>query len=129
MKKMMKILGLLLVAAAFFTACSKDDDPADNDLFIGNYEGKISFTDLGNSENNKPLADGNVNVKKVGNTYYFSFSNSIPDLNGVEFEKKGDNLLVNVGSKEGALIRIDAGKLTIAFTKDNKIWTADCQRK
>ncbi|WP_270088060.1 hypothetical protein [Sphingobacterium sp. SYP-B4668] len=125
---MMKIMGLLLVATIFFTACSKDDDPADNDIFIGNYKGKISYTDLGNSENNKPLADGTVNVKKLGNTYYFSFSNDIPDLNGVEFEKKGDNVLVNIDSKEGALIRIDAGKLTIAFTKDNKIWTADCQR-
>ncbi len=124
----MKILGLMLVATIFFTACSKDDDPADNDIFIGNYKGKISYADLGNSENNKPLADGTVNVKKLGNTYYFSFSNDIPDLNGVEFEKKGDNVLVNVDAKEGALIRIDAGKLTIAFTKDNKIWTADCQR-
>lgn len=128
MKKMIKILGLLVFTVAIFSACSKDDDPADNDIFVGKYNGKISYTDLGNSQNNKPLADGTVTVQKLGNSYTFYFNNDIPDLKGVEFEKKGDNTLVNVNSSEGALIRIDVGKLNIAFTKENKIWTADCQR-
>lgn len=131
MNKMIKTLGLLGIFAVLltaFTACSKDDDPADNDLFIGKYEGTISFTNLDDDTKNVSSTEGTVTVTKIGNDYNFAFSNGIENINGVKFEKN-ENVLVNVGSTESALIRINAGKLTIAFTKDNKIWTADADRK
>ncbi|PUV21787.1 MULTISPECIES: hypothetical protein [Sphingobacterium] len=131
MKKLIQTLGLgmfILTVFIGFTSCSKDDDPADNDLFIGKYEGTISFDDLNDNGNDVSAAEGTVTVTKVGNSYNFAFGNSIPNLNGVDFEKK-DNVLINIGSAGTGLIRIDAGKLTIGYTKDGKAWSADCQRK
>ena len=49
-------------------------------------------------------------------------------MNGVEFEKKGDNTLVSVGADELSYIRIDNAKLTILYTKDGKTWTANATR-
>ncbi|MDF2474801.1 MAG: hypothetical protein K0S24_284 [Sphingobacterium sp.] len=131
MKKLIQTLGLgmfILTVFIGFTSCSKDDDPADNDLFIGKYEGTISFDDLNDNGNDVSAAEGTVTVTKVGNSYNFAFGNGIPNLNGVDFEKK-DNVLINIGSAGTGLIRIDAGKLTIGYTKDGKAWSADCQRK
>ncbi|WP_288811051.1 MULTISPECIES: hypothetical protein [unclassified Sphingobacterium] len=131
MKKLIQTLGLgFLILTVFigFTSCSKDDDPSDNDLFIGKYEGTISFDDLNDNDNDVSAAEGTVTVTKVGNSYNFAFGNGIPNLNGVDFEKK-DNVLINIGSAGTGLIRIDAGKLTIGYTKDGKAWSADCQRK
>ncbi len=130
MKKLIKLLGLgslILTMAVGFTACSKDDDPADNDLFIGKYEGTIAFDDQSNNDNDVASSNGSVTVTKAGDTYNFAFGNGIPNLNGVDFEKK-DNVLINIGSAGTGVIRIDAGKLTIAYTKDGKGWTANCQR-
>lgn len=131
MRKFIQALGLgmlILTAVITFTSCSKDDDPADNNLFIGKYEGKIAFDDLKDNSKDVASADGTITVTKTGNTYNFAFGNSIPNLNGVDFEEK-DNVLINIGSAGTGVIRIDAGKLTIGYTKDDKVWTADCQRK
>ena len=82
-------LGMLILATVVgFTSCSKDDDPADNNLFIGKYEGKIAFNDLKDDTKDVASADGTVTVTKTGNTYNFAFGNSIPNLNGVDFEEK-----------------------------------------
>jgi hypothetical protein len=67
-------------------------------------------------------------VTKVGTRYDFRFSDGIPDLTGVEFEKKDDNTMVSVGSSGTGLITINKDKLVIGFTRDNKAWTADCTR-
>ncbi len=52
------------------------------------------------------LISGSVFVTKIasGTKYNFAFSDKIPDLNGVEFEKKGDNTLVSVGEQMNYLI-------------------------
>jgi len=130
MKNVIKILGifmLVIFTAVSFTSCSDDDDPADNDFFAGTYKGNISYTDGSTniSENN-----GSVFVTKIASNtkYNFSFSNSIPDLNGIEFQKQGDNTLINVGSTATTLIRIDNNDLEIFYTKDGKTWTANCTR-
>ncbi|MGJ1226712.1 hypothetical protein ACR78H_14295 [Sphingobacterium siyangense] len=131
MKKLIQTLGLgmlILTVLVGFTSCSKDDDPADNDLFVGKYEGTISYDDINNNDNDVAAAEGTVTVTKVGDTYNFAFGNGIPNLNGVDFEKK-DNVLINIGSAGTGVIRIDAGKLTIGYTKDSKVWTANCNRK
>ena len=131
MKKLIQTLGLgmlILTVLVGFTSCSKDDDPADNDLFVGKYEGTIGFDDMNNNDNDVASGEGTVTVTKVGDTYNFAFGNGIPNLNGVDFEKK-DNVLVNIGSAGTGFIRIDAGKLTMGYTKDGKAWTANCNRK
>lgn len=130
MKNVIKILGvfmLVMFTAISFTSCSNDDDPADNDFFAGTYKGSISYND-GSTTNSTD--NGEVFVTKIasGTKYNFRFSNSIPDLNGVEFEKQGDNTLVSVGSTVASYIRIDNNELKIAYGKDGKIWTANCTR-
>jgi len=128
MKTIFSILGIGLMIALVMSACSKDDDPADNNFFIGTYNGTISYAGNGDDV---PATDGSVTVVKAGSDtkYSFKFSNGIPDINNVEFEKKGDNVLVNIGGEEGVnYIRIDAHNLKMLFIKDGDTWTADCNR-
>lgn len=111
MRKFIQTLGLsmfILTVVIGFTACSKDDDPADNDIFIGKYEGTIAFKDNKDSSKDVPSGNGSITVSKFGNSYNFAFGNGIPNLNGVDFEKKG-NTLISIGSSATAYIRIDEG--------------------
>lgn len=128
-KKAMKFFGLFLLVFSMFaiSSCRSDDDPVDNDFFAGTYKGNISYFD-GSSTITKD--NGSVFVTKIasGTKYNFRFSDGIPDLNGVEFKKEGDNVLVMVGSTESAYIRIDNNTLKIAYTRDGKIWTANGTR-
>jgi len=118
---------LVMFTAISFTSCSDDDDPANNDFFAGTYKGSISYKD---GSTDISTDNGSVFVTKIasGTKYNFAFSNSIPDLNGVEFEQQGDNTLVSVGSTVASYIRIDNNELKIAYAKDGKIWTANCTR-
>ncbi len=132
MKNLMKVLATLVVlamSAVVFTACSNDDDPADNDFFAGTYKGKVSYN-TGTATGNISSDDGSVFVTKIasGTKYNFAFSNGIPDLVGVEFEKKGDNTLVSVGATEAEFIRIDNKNLNMVYRKDGKTWTATTTR-
>ncbi|MHC5202503.1 hypothetical protein [Myroides sp. LJL119] len=124
-KKLLMPLSLILIVLLSITACSKDDDPVDNDIFVGNYKGHVTYKF---EDKNIDATDGNVEVVKVGKNYNFIFSNKIPDLTGVEFEKDGENILINIGSDQAHYIRIDQSTLVIAFTKDGRIWTANCTR-
>lgn len=124
MKTQIKFLAVLLMMPLLFLACSKDDDPADNDLFVGTYNGTISYRSGSTSISTET---GKVTVIKTGNNYDFKFSDGIPDLNGVEFERR-ENEVVSIGSDEAKYIRITAGTLNIAFTNGDAVWTADCDR-
>ncbi|MFN0293273.1 hypothetical protein [Pedobacter helvus] len=124
MKTQFKFLLILLAMPLVFLACSKDDDPADNDLFVGTYDGSISYNSGSTSISTET---GKVTVIKTGNNYNFKFSDGIPDLNGVEFERK-ENEVISIGSDESKYIRITAGTLTIGFIKDGATWTANCSR-
>ncbi len=128
MKKFLSLTALicLIIVAISSVSCSKNDDPADNDLFVGTYKGDISYTDADGTKNAK---NGSVTVVKAGGEYYFRFSDGIPDLKGVRFKKDGDHTLVNIDLKEGLhFVRIDASSLTILYTKDKKVWTANAKR-
>ena len=128
MKKIFTLVTLICLSIVAFSSisCSKKDDPADNNLFVGTYKGKISYSD---GKEKKAADNGSVNVVKAGNDYYFRFSDGIPDLKGVSFKKEGDNTLVNIDLQEGVkLIRIDASSLKILYTQDGKIWTANGNR-
>lgn len=127
MKNLLKLLAVTVFALFVFTACNDDDDPANNDFFAGTYKGKITYVD---GSNTLTADNGSVFVTKIasGTKYNFAFSDKIPDLNGIEFEKKGDNTLVSIGASEASYIRIDDKKLTILYTKDGKTWTANASR-
>ncbi|MFD1630285.1 hypothetical protein [Pseudopedobacter beijingensis] len=124
MKNLMKISAALLLISVIFAACSKKDDPADKDLFVGTYKGTVDYKAEGVSKHSD---DGHVRVVKTGNNYYFVFSDDIPNLTGVEFEK-GENSVISIGSDEAKYIKVTANSLKIAYTKDGAIWTADCTR-
>ena len=127
MKNLLKLIAVTVFALFVFTACNDDDDPANNDFFAGTYKGKITYVD---GSNTLTADNGSVFVTKIasGTKYNFAFSDKIPDLNGIEFEKKGDNTLVSIGASEASYIRIDDKKLTILYTKDGKTWTANASR-
>ena len=128
MKKIFTLVTLICLSIVAFSSisCSKKDDPADNDLFVGTYKGSISYL-KGNEK--KSFDNGSVTVVKAGNNYYFRFSDGIPDLKGVSFKKEGDNTLVNIDLQEGLkLIRINASSLKILYTQDGKTWTANANR-
>lgn len=124
MKNILKIFGILCLSVFVFTACSDDDDPANNDFFIGRYNGKVTYS---SSDENKSNDNGSVQVVKVGDKYNFLFSDGIPNITGIEIEKN-ENSAVMVGSTETHYIRINASKLTILFLKDGATWTADANR-
>ena len=125
MKKIIALVSVICLSLVAFS-CSKNDDPADNDLFVGTYKGSISYS---NGDEKKAADNGAVTVVKTGNDYYFRFSDGIPDLKGVSFKKEGDNTLVNIDLKDGVkLIRINASSLNILYTTDGKTWTANASR-
>jgi len=128
MKKIIALVSVICLSLVAFSSisCSKNDDPADNDLFVGTYKGKISYS---NGDEKKSVDNGAVTVVKTGNDYYFRFSDGIPDLKDVSFKKEGDNTLVNIDFKDGVkLIRINASSLNILYTTDGKTWTANASR-
>ena len=129
MKNVFKILGVfvLLFTAFSLSSCSDDDDPADNDFFAGTYKGSISYKD---NDNDIATDNGEVFVTKIasGTKYNFRFSNGIPDLNGLEFQKQGDNTLVMVNSNALVYVRIDNNELKMLYTADGKTWRANCTR-
>lgn len=129
MKNAFKILGALMLLFTFMSisSCSKDDDPADNDFFAGTYKGSIAYKD---NDNDIATDNGEVFVTKIasGTKYNFRFSNGIPDLNGLEFQKQGDNTLVMVNSTALVYVRIDNNELKMLYTADGKTWRANCMR-
>ena len=128
MKKIFTLVTLICLSIVAFSSisCSKKDDPADNDLFVGTYKGSISYL-KGNEK--KSFDNGSVTVVKAGNDYYFRFSDGIEDLKGVSFKKEGDNTLLNVDFQDGVkYIKINASSLTMLYTTEGKTWTANAKR-
>ncbi|NIG54432.1 hypothetical protein [Chitinophaga sp. Cy-1792] len=125
MRSLLKICCAVLLTAFVIASCSKSTDPADVDIFAGTFKGSVAYTDSGT---NIQQDNGSVFVTKVGTQYNFKFSDNIPALTGVEFEKKDDNTMVNIGANGTGLITINKDKLVIGFTRDGKTWTANCNR-
>lgn len=122
MKTSIKILGILLFVVAVAASCDKNNNPSDDNLFAGQYQGTVSYS---NPENNTNISteEGQVTVVKIGNTYSFNFSNEIPGLKDIKMEKN-QNILV---STNGA-ISIDESNLKIVYSDDGKTWGASCSR-
>ena len=123
MKKLLGLLTVILLGVFVLASCSKDDDPKDNDIFVGTYKGKVSYT---SSEKNISKDDGRVTVVKLGDKYTFDFSDDIPSIKNKEI-KKGENSYT-LDWDEGSIITIDEKKLTINMLRDGEIWTANCSR-
>ena len=104
-------------------SCSKDDDPKDNDLFVGTYKGRVSYSNGDESISNN---DGSVTVVKVGDKYTFNFSDGIPSIKNKEI-KKGQNSFT-LDWDEGSIITIDESKLTINMIKGGELWSANLTR-
>lgn len=126
MKTTLKLFSFLFVMMVAVSACSKDDDPADNDFFVDNYKGDISYTVL-NGDGDVSKGPGTVWVTKVGDTYSFRFDRGIPNITGIKMEK-GSNTKIFFSDEALGSITIDNNDLDIAYSKDGKVWTADCKR-
>ena len=84
MKSILKIFGILCLSIFVFTACSDDDDPANNDFFIGRYNGSVSYSADGENKSND---NGHVQVVKVGDKYNFLFSDNIPNITELKLKR------------------------------------------
>lgn len=117
---------MMILSVTALASCSRNDDPVDNDFFVGTYKGKVSYSD---SEKKISDDNGSVTVTKIasGTKYNFTFSNAIPMLNGVEFKQTGDHTLVSIGDVT-AYVKIDKNTLVINYLKDGKYWTANATR-
>ena len=126
MKNVLRIFAVICLVFVV-TSCSKDDDPADNDLFVGTYNGSVSFYD---DDSDVSSDNSSVTVVKAGNNYNFNFNESgIPILSGVQFKEDGDNGMINLDFEDGLqVIRITASRLNILYSKDGKTWTANATR-
>ena len=127
MKKTLKIFGVLCLAVFTFASCSKDDDPKDNNLFVGTYKGDVSYTNEKDSSKSVKETEGSVTVTKVGDNYTFAFSDGIPPIADVKIEK-GENKFEVTGWLEGSIITIDESSLKIIMRKDKQSWTANAKR-
>lgn len=126
MKNLLRILGMFGLIL-FAVSCGKNTDPSKSDLFVGTYDGTVSYSDSDDKVNSD---DSSVTVAKVGSKYNFNFNKSgILMLKGVEFKEEGKNSLINLDFKEGLnVIKIDESSLYILYTKDGKKWTAEAKR-
>lgn len=122
MKMFIRSLSILFVLTAVMVSCSKDNDPTDDNLFVGTYNGSVSYNDSG-SNTDISTDDGRVTLVKVGDSYNFDFSDGIPSLKGIKMEKNQNTLVDSSGA-----LRIDEGNLIIAYSKDGKTWGANCNR-
>ena len=122
-KKLLSLLAVISLGVLVLASCSKDDDPKDNDLFVGTYKGRVSYSNGDESISNN---DGSVTVVKVGDKYTFNFSDGIPSINNKEI-KKGQNSFT-LDWDEGSIITIDESKLTINMIKGGELWSANLTR-
>lgn len=122
MKKGLKFLGMLVLATVVFASCSDDNDPADDNLFVGTYNGSVSYSDP-DSNTNISTDEGRVTVVKVGDSYNFDFSDGIPSLTGINIQDNENTFI----STDGA-ISIDEGKLIIDYTSGGETWRANSTR-
>ncbi|WP_067144879.1 hypothetical protein [Pseudotamlana agarivorans] len=125
MKKLIKTCSLIVIVTLIFTSCSKDDNPADNNLFAGTYRGEIGYNSEGTTVSTE---NGSVFVTKIDDKYDFDFSNDdIPSIRGIEFEE-GEETNINIGGSETSYIKIDESTLNIFYNENGETWTANCTR-
>ncbi|MVZ67232.1 hypothetical protein GQF61_15335 [Sphingobacterium sp. DK4209] len=132
MKNTLKLLSLLFVVLFTVSACSKDDDPVDNDLFTGNYTGDVGYDNFGEDGKDVTYGAGSVRVYKIGDKYSFDFKSdagNIPSLTGIVMQK-GENNTIFFNSEAIGSITISESTLELSYTNlDTKeSFRASCDR-
>ena len=128
MKSAVKLMSLLFLAFFTLSSCSKDDDPTDNDLFVGTYEGDISYANFSDPESNVENGPGKVTVTKLGgDNYSFSIDRDIPGLDNITMTK-GDNNTIFFNEDEIGAITISESTLSLSILRDGQKWSADANR-
>ena len=126
MKQILRLFSVLFIGLVVFSSCSKDDDPVDNNIFVGKYSGKVSYTH--GIDEIKRNDNGTVTVVKVsGDTYNFNFSDDIPSLNGIKMNKGESSTLIFQDGSIGS-IAISANKLDLTYAKNGQTWVANATR-
>lgn len=125
-KNLLFCLSLVVMFVISFTACSSD--PSKDEVFVGTYDGLVTYGSIDGGLDIRTNKDGNVTVTKIGKSYTFVFSDDIPALKNIKLESRDENADVYKG--EGLnKITITKNKLNIFFNKDGKNWTATCTRE
>lgn len=124
MKKLLVLLSsIALVTILIFSSCS---DPAKNSLYVGTYNGIVTFGSIKEFDV-RTNPNGSVKVTKIGNRYTFDFSDDIPTIKNIKLSKKNET---TQEYKKGLdRITVTKDKLNIFFTKDGENWTATCTHK
>lgn len=125
MKTLIQSVAILGLSGISLMSCSKDTAPQDTDLFIGTYNGKISYK---SDDEAKTIENGKVTVSNAGDIYNFAFSDGIPNINNVKFEKESDEFYINIGGSGTSYIKINKDELKILYISDGQTWTANCTR-
>lgn len=122
-------LSIVVIAGLFlsllFASCSKDKGPQDSKLFVGTYQGSISYK---SDDDDISIGDGKITVSNAGDTYNFTFSDGIPNINNIRFASENDEYYINIGGTGTSYIRINKDVLKILYISDGKTWTANCTR-
>lgn len=125
MKKILTVLGIATLLTVLLTACTKNESPQSTDLFVGTYQGKITYV---SGSENQAIDDGSVTVAKIGDNYNFRFSNGLPNIDNITLQQEDSVNYINVGNTSASYIRINANTLDILYVDGDAIWTADCTR-
>lgn len=114
------IIGFLM----FFllNACSSSDDSEFNSV-ENVFSGSIFYTDGTQNVSNE---HGSVEVVKIDeNVYSFVFSDDIPEITNVEFDRN-ETTILNIGATETQLIRVTQSSLQIIWSEGEQSWEAIC---
>lgn len=122
--KSFKILPGFFILLFFAFSCRNNENIADLNEFTGVFEGFIEY-DFGELRIENP--EGSVEVTEDGDSYIFTFSDEIPEISGLEFERK-DNVIMNKDATEDFLIRLTPNTLQIIFSEGDEYWEAECLR-
>jgi hypothetical protein len=91
------ILLVAITSAALFGSCRKQALP--NDITIGTFKGKLAYKDA--SGVYITAGQGTAKVSGYEGNYVIKFSNEVPAINGVSFERTG-NATYTVSKTENA---------------------------
>jgi hypothetical protein len=127
MKTISKFLSAAVVAIALIsTSCSKDKVVALPSENVTSYTG-----DLGYTGSSLPIANpgnGKATISQSGTNVTISFSDGVPSISGIKFQKSGSNY-VSV-SEDGSVagISFSGDNVSIGVTKDGGTWSFSGKR-
>lgn len=119
MKKTIKLLALITVVSLTIVSCKKDDAKLPSSCKT-TYVGYLAYT----PNTGMPIANtaGTATISGSRGNYTVSFSNNVPSLTGLKFDKKsGGNYATQSGS-ESVGITIDDNNFNIGVVRSDGNW-------